>query len=201
MISIVLPTYLGAYKYAASGREWKLARAIQSCINQYFQDWQLIVVCDGCERSMEIVKENPDSRIKALLIEKQPLFSGTPRNTGIEYSDGDWICYLDNDDFLAKDHLSLVSEQMNGFDWLFFNDWILRGENFQERTCFLKKGKCGTSNIAHKKSMKARWERNARYGTDDWMFINSLMSESSNWKKIDAEYLVCHVPYGKGFEI
>lgn len=201
MISVILPSYLGPYKEAAKDRDWKLSRAIQSVIQQKYQDWQLIVVCDGCEKSLEIVKQNPDKRIKALLIDKQSMFSGIPRNVGITNAKGEWICYLDNDDFLGSDHLELIHRGMNGHDWLFFNDWTLKGEYFMERTCYLKLGRCGTSNIAHKRSMKSRWQSKSTYGRDDWSFIQSLKSESDNWTKCEGQYLVCHIPYGKGFDI
>lgn len=201
MISIILPTYLGNYKHAATGRDWKLSRAIQSVIEQKYQDWQLVVVCDGCRDSLDIVKQFEDSRIKALLIDKQPMFSGIPRNTGIQYATGEWICYLDNDDFLGADHLELISRGMDGNDWLFFNDWTLNGDYFYERTCYLKQAKCGTSNIAHKRSMLSRWDVKSSYGFDDWTFIQRLRSESQNWAKCEGQYLVCHIPYKKGFEI
>ena len=180
--------------------ELKLQRAIQSVIQQTFQDWQLIVVCDGCELSMRIVKQNYDKRIKGILIDKQPMFSGNVRNVGIDHAAGDWICYLDNDDFFGSDHLELISREMgNGYDWLFFNDYTLKKDKFTERTCYMKLGRCGTSNIAHKAVMKSRWDVKNRYGQDDWIFIQRLTGESPNWTKCEGQYLVCHIP--RSFDI
>lgn len=193
MISVILPTFLGPYAKAATDREPKLRRAIQSVIDQTFQDWQLVVVCDGCERSLEIVKEFSDSRIKALLIDKQPMFSGMVRNMGLDHASGELICYLDNDDYFGADHLELIS-QPKGFNWLFFNDYTLTKDGFAERYCYLKSGKCGTSNIAHKREMKARWDVKNRYGADDWTFIQKLQYESVNFTTCQGRYLVCHIP-------
>jgi glycosyltransferase involved in cell wall biosynthesis len=201
VISVILPTYLGNYKEAATGRDWKLARAIQSVLQQSYDKFQLVVVCDGCEASLEIVKQNADPRIKAILIDKQPMFSGTPRNVGIEHSTGDWVCYLDNDDFMGQGHLELIHRETTGRDWLFFNDWVLKDDNFVERTCYFRLGKCGTSNIAHRRAMRSRWDVKSTYGRDDWTFIHKLRAESDNWKKCEGQYLVCHIPYKKGFEI
>ena len=57
MISIIMPSYLGAYRKSAKDREVKLRRAVKSVIHQEYDDWELIIVADVCERTVEIIKE------------------------------------------------------------------------------------------------------------------------------------------------
>lgn len=194
MITVVMPSYLGPYKGAARDRETKIIRAIQSVQAQSYKDWQLVIIADGCQRTMDIVSGMGLDRTLLILLDKQPMFSGTPRNFGIEYAKGDWICYLDIDDAFGPDHLSsIIQGASKGLDWVWFDDYIIKYQDFHQRECNLIRYQCGTSNIAHRSGMKARWEIHNTYGLDDWNFICNLMKESDKYKKIEAQYLVCHI--------
>ena len=193
-ISVILATYLGEYKGAASNREMKLRRAITSALLQSHSNFELIIVCDGCERSYEIACEFNDERIKIIRLPKQPLWSGVVRNAGLDAATGVLCCYLDNDDVFGFEHLAYLAKGVAAhpeFDWYFFNDLIYVGNTgkFVERRCELIKYKCGTSNIAHKNY--ARWNENDNYD-HDWNFITKL--KKSNYVRITGFYLVCHIP-------
>ena len=54
--SIIMPSYLGEYKRAAKDRDTKIVRAIESVLKQSHEDWELIIISDGCEKTVEIVK-------------------------------------------------------------------------------------------------------------------------------------------------
>lgn len=200
--SVILPCYLGFYQQAGKDRELKLLRAIESVLRQN-ADFELIVIADGCEQTINLVKANyTPKEVRLIDLPKQKPFSGVVRNTGIDYAKGDWICYLDSDDVFGGDHLSILEGQINGHDWIFFNDLIWTGKEFQERTCQIKPYMCGTSNVAHKKVMLSRWDKRNDYGKDDWNFITKLQKESTNWKKTDcASYCVCHIPGKAGYDI
>lgn len=202
---IIMPSFLGAYKGAASQREDKLERAIWSVLEQTYAPWHLCIIADGCDRTMQLVQamglperlEGTDNNITLLKIDKQPMFSGTPRNTGIEHlqRSAEWICYLDADDFLGPQHLESLSGYVRPeLDWLFFDDYTLRGDHFRERPCHLSRFKCGTSNIAHRATMRSRWQHENHYGYDDWTFTSSLKNESQRYARAKAFYLVCHIP-------
>ena len=206
-ISIIIPCYLGNYRNAAGGREWKLIRAVESAMVQGYRPIEIIVVSDGCERTTEIMQEwlannNASELVKTIQIPKQPAFSGNVRNAGIEIATGDVITYLDADDIFGFEHLKMIADGFNGHDWVWFNDMTLKRELFIERECNLKLGFCGTSNIAHKRTMKARWLSENRYAYDDWNFIQALKDESDNYAKIETPaYVVCHIPYKQGYDI
>ncbi|WP_294892203.1 glycosyltransferase family A protein [Sulfuricurvum sp. MLSB] len=190
MISIIMPSYLDVYRDAATNRISKFHRAVQSVINQTFADWELIVISDGCKTTIEEIKKYKDLRVNILTIPKCPTFSGTPRNVGIEHSEGKYIIYLDTDDYWGENHLQIISEQLTK-DLVVFNDYTFFKER-KERACTLKMGHCGTSSICHKKG-KSRWKKGYAH---DWEFIKDLLKEFPDFEHIKTpEYYVMHIPH------
>lgn len=201
MISIVMASTLSDYPNAARFRERKILRAAKSLESQIdnegqpFTDYELIVVSDGCDKTVKLMKPHADQLIK---IPKQKLWSGTPRNTGIEAAKGEIIIYLDNDDAFVPFHLAYIAENWNG-DSLLMGDMIPKFNSFTYiheldfrmfnfRGVAQKLGYCGTSNIAHTKDYK--WKEKGDYA-HDWQFIKQF----KNIKTVRyGGYMVCHVP-------
>ena len=196
MLTVVMPSYLGAYRTAAKNREEKFIRAVQSVIENIYKEWELIVVADGCKKTAQLIKNFTDKRIKLIEIDKQPLWSGVVRNRGIEEAKYDYICYLDTDDMFGEDHLQTIADNISEYEWVWFNElsYDQRKESFIEKECDIHiRGLCGTSNVAHKKHL-ARWNKNNDYG-QDWQFIKNLKKASIDFTKIETpSYLICHVP-------
>lgn len=194
MISIIMPSYLGDYKKAAKDRDTKIVRAIHSVLKQTYVDWELIVVADGCEKTVKIVGDIHDSRIRILFVPKQPIWSGKVRNTGLDDADGKYCLYLDIDDAFAPTHLSEIFVYLQDKDWYWTDDYVWNGTEFRHRKCnVVKVGQCGTSNLIHKKDL-ARWNEKDTYA-HDWNFIRSLHKASKEYEYIrGGKYLVCHVP-------
>lgn len=198
--SIILPTFLGNYKNAATNRDMKLRRAIESVLDQTCQDFELNIICDGCEKSYAIVEqiamENPAADINCWMIPKQQLWSGTVRNMGIKHSKGTYISYIDGDDVWGPDHLKVLDQQSDVYQdkqWLWFNDFIFKGGRWVERDCNLNvKGANGTSNIIHKRMLNVYWIDGGY--EHDWKFIQRLML-FPNYQQIETpDYRVCHIP-------
>jgi len=194
--SVVMPSFLGPYRGAAKNRDTKILRAIESVRAQTFQDWELIVVADGCEKTLQIIREHyaDDKRIECLLIKKQPLWSGVPRNVGANAATGKWITYLDIDDTLGENHLTKIhtgiTEAENSgarFDWVFYNDHI----TVAERLCKIARSHCGTSNVTFRSSLKIQWKDHSYL--HDWRFIEALMRHP-HVKIPTPEYHVMHIP-------
>lgn len=192
MISVVIPSYLGQYKNAARDREKKIIRAIDSVLNQTIRA-EAVVISDGCSRTINILNKRYDNQISGYRINKSKLWSGTPRNTGLDKANNEIVCYLDIDDYLEPDHCERIIKMFTG-DWVWFNDKIYSKGRFISRRCDVnKRGLCGTSNIAHKRDL-VRWPVNGSYA-HDWVLIRALKKASRNYKYIgDGGYRVCHVP-------
>jgi glycosyltransferase involved in cell wall biosynthesis len=202
-VSVIIPSSLTPRKNQASNLEMKLIRAIQSVLMQDYKPIECILVADGCAHTIELMDKydlSLESWLKIYHIPKQPLFSGNVRNYGIEKATGDIICYLDADDVIGPDHVSTIVEHFTG-DWVWFNDMTLQGDEFKERECSLKLGLCGTSNIAHLRSMPCRWREINRYGYDDWNFIQQLILSSPGVKIETPSYVVCHIPFKNGYDV
>ena len=95
MISVIIPTY---------NREKKLIRAIESILNQTYQDFEILVVDDGStDRTRDLVEEIDDRRIKYLYQENQG--ACVARNYGIACSKGNYIAFQDSDDLWLPEKL------------------------------------------------------------------------------------------------
>lgn len=196
--SVIIQSFLGAYVGAAKDRESKILRAIDSVLNQTFKDFEIIVVADGCEKTFDIISANYGDRenIDCVLIKKQPLWSGRARNFGIQKAKGEYIAYLDIDDKWGENHLRKIDEQVSTFDWVWFNDSIIRNNgNIEERTALItQKFQCGTSNVCHKKELQVGWNGGA-YGMDDWSAVSCLLKYPNYAKIKTPEYFCCHIPH------
>lgn len=92
LISVIIPVY-GVEKY--------IAQCLESVINQTYNNLEIIVINDGTkDRSSEIAKKYAakDSRIKVYDFKNGGL--SVARNRGLEIATGEYISYLDSDDWL-----------------------------------------------------------------------------------------------------
>ncbi len=102
--SVVIPLY---------NKAPYVRKALQSVFDQTFRDFELIVVDDGStDDSLNVTKGVLDgSDIDHQLIHQENAGVSTARNNGVAASHGDYICFLDADDWWAPNFL----ERM---DWL-----------------------------------------------------------------------------------
>lgn len=99
--SIIIPTYQ---------RPEYLKRAISSVLDQTFKQWEVIIVVDGaCEASQMVVKAYTNDKISYIVLQDQKR-QGYCRNIGIDQADGQYICFLDDDDYYLNDHLEHLSK-------------------------------------------------------------------------------------------
>ena len=92
-VSIIVPVYKV---------EQYLARCIDSILAQTYKDWELLLIDDGSpDRSGFICDEyaTKDPRIRVFHKENGGVSSA--RNIGIESSHGEWIYFLDSDDYVS----------------------------------------------------------------------------------------------------
>jgi glycosyltransferase involved in cell wall biosynthesis len=198
-ISVIMPVTLGLYHGCALNRVEKFNRAVNSFINQNYKNKELIIISDGCDIAEDIYVKNFNN-YNNILFEKQEkatAFSGSVRNKGISLATGDWICYLDSDDFFGDKHLELLASQItNELDWCFSDDYVIsqytNSENYTAtlRESALQGGRIGTSTIIHKTELNVRWSDGYCH---DWLFIMELMKLSSKYIHITANYNVCHI--------
>jgi glycosyltransferase involved in cell wall biosynthesis len=141
--SIIIPLY---------NREKTISRAIESILNQTFQDFEIIVVDDcSTDYSAEIVHKLMilDVRIKYIKneINQERCIS---RNKGIQIALGKYICFLDSDDYHLPIHLETfyhkILEEKEPKAFLFTSAWNETEDGIRsERVC----PEIGTMNLYH----------------------------------------------------
>lgn len=89
-VSVIIPTYNRAYC---------LGRAINSVINQTFTDWELIIVDNfSTDNTRELISNYGDDRIKYLECRNHGVVAAS-RNRGLDISSGEYVAFLDSDDW------------------------------------------------------------------------------------------------------
>jgi len=97
--SIVIPVY-NVEKY--------IKKCLDSVANQSFKDYEVIVVNDGTkDNSMDIVKEY-DFKV----VNQKNMGLSEARNTGVKSSTGEYIIFLDSDDYIEKDLLKEINKSL-----------------------------------------------------------------------------------------
>ena len=107
--SIIIPVY---------NVERYIRRCIESVVNQNFDDYEIIVVDDGTpDSSMEIVEEYMNTG-KIKVIHQQNSGIAKARFAGIESASGEYLLFLDSDDFVSPKLLEIVDKSIGNADIL-----------------------------------------------------------------------------------
>ena len=98
-VSVIVPVY-NSCEYIGS--------TLDSIINQDFSSFELIVIDDGStDNSLEIIKEKlSKSTISYEIIHQENAGVSCARNVGIEKASGEYLVFVDSDDYITGNHLS-----------------------------------------------------------------------------------------------
>ncbi|MDB5258748.1 MAG: tuaG [Chitinophagaceae bacterium] len=103
LFSIVIPTY---------NRAAFVKKAVDSVIAQTCSDWELIVVDDAStDHTMDVLNSYADPRIR-IVRNTLNLERSASRNKGIEAARGEYICFLDSDDYYFPQHLEILRHEV-----------------------------------------------------------------------------------------
>lgn len=107
-ISVIIPVY---------NSENYIFISIKSVLDQTYSNFEIICIDDGStDRSAEIIKHLmlEDDRIKLIQIDNHG--QGFARNLGVKKANGDYILFLDSDDYIEKNTLSICLEKIKKED-------------------------------------------------------------------------------------
>jgi len=113
LVSVIIPTYK---------RPDKLRRAINSVVNQTYQNWELFVVDDNDKKSKfriiteDLIEEYKNNSKIYYLKHRKNRGGSAARNTGIRNSNGEHIALLDDDDYWLPDKLHLQVCRLENLD-------------------------------------------------------------------------------------
>lgn len=107
-VSIIIPVY-NVEKY--------IARCIESVLNQTFNDFELILINDGSkDKSLEIMNNyKNDNRV--IIIDQKNMGPAKTRNKGIEEAKGEYIMFIDSDDYIDKDYIEKYTDALKEDDY------------------------------------------------------------------------------------
>lgn len=98
--SIIIPAF---------NAEDRIRKALESVRSQTFTDYELIVVCDSCkDNTVKVAKEYANR-----VIEVKWHNDGMARNTGLDAAKGDYILFMDDDDWWVHENvLSMIDQKL-----------------------------------------------------------------------------------------
>ncbi len=163
LISVIIPVY-NVEKY--------LHECVDSVLNQTYKNLEIILVDDGStDSSGKICDEYIDKDERVTVIHQKNGGLSAARNTGFESSSGDYIYFLDSDDYIAQEAMEklygIISKENP--DFIFFDS-----HSFEDS----EKGF----------NIEQRYKRNNVYKTDSG--INTLSALQKNKEYHSAVYLM-----------
>ena len=179
LVSIIIPTYK---------RPGMLARAIDSCLNQTYKNIEILVVDDNnpgsdgrkeTETFMEVYKKN--KKVKYIKREKNGGGCAS-RNTGIENATGEYIAFLDDDDYFFDNKIERQLSYMkkNDLDASFTGNEVLDE----------------TTNKIIKRKLYKNFDSNGNVlkfhivemivGTQTFMYKKSVLEKLNGFKQVPA---------------
>ena len=115
LISIIVPVY---------NTEPYILRCIGSLLRQDFDDYEIVIVNDGTpDAAMDVLEASIHS--ERIIIRNQK--HGGPssaRNEGLKSASGEYVWFVDSDDWLTEHCLKGICSRLDGCDILYFNQFF-----------------------------------------------------------------------------
>lgn len=118
--TIVIPTY---------NRVHLLSKAIESVIAQTYSNWELIVVDDGStDSTQQLISKfsKNDNRIRYIYQENAE--RSAARNNGILHAKGEFVCFLDSDDYYLPNHLNNLKDKIIDKSYVYYTGLAVEKE-------------------------------------------------------------------------
>lgn len=108
-VTIIIPVY-NSEKY--------ISRCLDSVVNQSHKNIEILVINDGSsDNSLKILKKYEKKYNNIKVIDKENEGVAITRNMGIKLATGDYIMFIDNDDFIDSDYLeNYINSACNDVD-------------------------------------------------------------------------------------
>ncbi len=126
LVSIIIPTF---------NREALLKRAIDSVLSQTINNFEILIIDNFSKDNTEmLIKSYNDERIFFFKNKNNGIIANS-RNYGIERANGNYIAFLDSDDWWESSKLekSILALKSFGAD-LIYHDCYIKGQNLNKRT-------------------------------------------------------------------
>jgi glycosyltransferase involved in cell wall biosynthesis len=113
LISVVIPTY---------NRSDTICRAVGSVLSQTYKDWEILIIDNfSVDGSWELIESLASQRIRPFRIRNNGVIA-VSRNIGIDNARGDWIAFLDSDDWWKPRKLESCVDQIEKNTDIIYHD-------------------------------------------------------------------------------
>jgi GT2 family glycosyltransferase len=199
-LSVLMPVSNARVRY--------LRQAIESILNQLYQDWELCIVYDmSTKREMRAITEEygkKDSRVRLRFLSINGGVCDCT-NTALEMASGDWIVFMNPDDTLSEHALYLIADAANNEldaaivysdhddidakghrgNPYFKPDWdydLLLGQNYVNPLCAYR------ADLAHRVGgIREEFE-----GAQDWDFTLRFLELAANSEVHHIPFIIYH---------
>lgn len=114
MLSIIIPVY---------NAEKCLQRCLDSILNQTNKDWECIIIDDGSKDSSSVICDDYAAKdIRFIVRHKDNAGVSSARNDGIELAQGEYLTFVDSDDWIESNYVQVLSEVAGKADLIYFSD-------------------------------------------------------------------------------
>lgn len=165
-ISIIIPVY---------NKEKYIKQSIESVLNQTYKNLEIIIIDDGStDNSREICRDisKRDSRINMISTENRG--AGSARNLGLANAHGDFISFVDADDYLDSEFYEKLLNLIIDYDADIAECKFQRITRVEE----MEKSLDIEINVYDK------WEKLLQlYGKDDKLYVNTVIMCNKIFKK------------------
>lgn len=126
--SVILPIY---------NVEQYLPQCLESLKAQDYSDYEVICVNDGStDRSREILAEWETRYPQMRVIDRTNGGLSAARNTGLDAAIGNYVVFVDSDDWMEPNALSTLDSTLNNADMICFGGWMGKKEEHPTREFF-----------------------------------------------------------------
>lgn len=126
-ISVIVPVY---------NVEDLLSKCLDSLVNQTFEDYEVIVVNDGSPDNSQKIIDDYYNKYPNIIrpFKKENGGLSSARNYGLKYANGEYVLYVDSDDFVSNNILDKMysAAVMNNSDIVVCRSYMVCGDNLEE---------------------------------------------------------------------
>lgn len=193
LISVIITNYnYGQY----------VTKAIKSVLTQTYPNIELIIINDGStDDSDEVIKEviakNPERNIRYVSrANKGVVYT---RNEGLRLAKGEYLCFLDADDYFNRSYISKSYKIAKEYDadvvypnWHFVGEWLGRPDTdfpeFKPELLQLQKLHVTPASLTRKSSVRDR-RFEVEKVAEDWDFFIGLSLDGAKFKLAKDNYI------------
>lgn len=124
-ISLIIPVY---------NVKSTLKRCMDTVLKQNFENFEIILVDDGSTDGSSFLCDDYLGNEKVKVIHKENGGLGSARNAGIEAADGKYICFVDSDDYVSENYLSVLYNAIILYD----SDFVISGYILKQNQIFTR---------------------------------------------------------------